>query len=56
MLDKLNNKVDKPGVVPIVLGVCGLAISFIASKFSQRDMTDAINDAFEKNNRNLKGG
>ena len=53
MLDKLNNKVDKPGVVPIILGVFGLIISFIASKFTQRDMTDTINEAF-KNNQ--KGG
>lgn len=56
MLDKMNGVTDKPGFMAGVLGLLGLGISFLAGKFSQRDMRNVINDAAAKNNLDLKGG
>lgn len=47
-LEKLNSVAEKPGFMPMALGLLGLGISFVASKFSARDMRSTINGEFEK--------
>lgn len=56
MLDKLNSVADRPGVVTAALGLLGLGITFVSSKFAARDMRHNIANEFEKQKNLMKGG
>ena len=47
-LNKINSVTEKPGFMPMALGLLGLGISFVASKFSARDMRHTIDGEFTK--------